>query len=143
MKNSFEIPFNILKIENEGYHLQIQANINDFNCTLLIDTGASKTVLDLNFFNHYISDFSPVQEDRLSVGLGTDSMITHSATIETLKIGELILMNFQTTLLDLSHVNASYYKLNLPEIAGVLGGDLLMKHHAVINYYDQKLTLKY
>ena len=143
MKNSFEIPFNILKIENDGYHIQIQANINDLNCTLLIDTGASKTVLDLNFFNHYISDYSPVQEDRLSVGLGTDSMITHSATIENLKIGEILLTDFQTTLLDLSHVNTSYNKLYLPEIAGVLGGDLLMKHHAIINYYDQKLTLKY
>ncbi len=143
MKNIIEIHFNILNIEDDGYHIQIEAEVNHLPCTLLVDTGASKTVFDLMFFTEHFEDFIPLQEDRISVGLGTNSMISHSTVIKTLNIGALNTTNFKTTLLDLSHVNVSYEKLFLPRIAGVLGGDLLMKHQAVIDYCKQIITLTF
>lgn len=39
-----EIPISIISIEGDGFHLLIPAKINNKKATLLIDTGASRTV---------------------------------------------------------------------------------------------------
>ena len=40
------IPFKIIKIDDEGFHLLIKVYINKKVAHLLIDTGASKSVFD-------------------------------------------------------------------------------------------------
>lgn len=46
----------------------------------------------------------------------------------------MLIENFEAVLLDLAHVNESYEKLGLTPIDGVLGGDVLYKYNAAINY---------
>jgi hypothetical protein len=80
--------------------------------------------------------------DRLSAGLGTLSMQSFTAVLPTLKIGRLQLPNFEVAVLDLSTINQAYSQLDHPQVLGVLGGDVLMKYNAVIDYGKQRLTLK-
>lgn len=110
---------------------------------MLIDTGASKTVFDMVRFKKFVDENGFEKNEKLSTGLGTNSMETHSAIIKKIQFGDLTIKNLKTILLDLSHVNVSYSKLGLPDIDGVLGSDLMMEYNAIIDYKSKELKLKW
>ncbi len=137
------LPIQLLFIEEDGFHLMIQAVINTKKAQLLIDTGASKTVFDKERFKKFVDEKEFELNEKLSTGLGTNSMETHTSVIRKIQLGELTLKKYNTILLDLSHVNESYGKLGLPEIEGVLGSDLLVQYNAVIDYKKRELRLRW
>ncbi len=127
-------------IEDDGCHITLCAEINGKNAELLVDTGASRTVFDLERIKAFVSasDFKP--HHKLSTGLGTNSMETQAVMIESLTLGELLISNHEAILLDLRHVNESYSQLELPEIDGVIGSDILLAHKAIIDFAKRKIT---
>lgn len=135
------IPVSIIAIEEDGCHLMIKALINGHDANLLIDTGASRTVFDqeriLSFLDDQEFDFEV--NEKLSTGLGTSSMESKSVTINKISFGELEIKDYTAVILEMSHVNESYAKLGLPGIDGVLGGDLLEKYGALIDYGSMEL----
>ena len=135
------LPIKILNIEGDGFHLLIEAQINKVNATLLIDTGASKSVLDSNRIHQFVPVSEFEENEQLSTGLGTNSMTSHSTSIDLLKLGKIEIPAYKVVIIDLSHVNESYEKLGLSSIDGVLGSDLLLKYKAVIDYNKLQITL--
>ena len=121
----------------------IQATINNRKARLLVDTGASKTVFDKSRIGKFVDESEFELNEKLSTGLGTNSMQTHSAAIKKIQFGELTIKNFKTILLDLSHVNESYGKLGFPVIDGVLGSDVMMQYNALIDYKSKELKFKW
>ena len=136
------IPFKVLSIGGEGFHLIMKLYINRKVANVIIDTGASKTVFDKKRILKYVTNKKFDKHDNLSSGLGTSTMKSHFTSIKKLKIGEIEIMDYQTILLDLSHVNKSYHQVGLTQIDGVLGSDILLKHNAVIDYEKKILKLK-
>lgn len=137
------LPIEILLIEDAGFHPVIKVKVNGKSATLLIDTGASKTVFDRGRMTRFSSERDFRTLEKLSTGLGTSHMETQSTVIKKIRIGKLLLTDFETIVIDLSHVNLTYAKLDLPAIDGVLGSDLLVKHHAVIDYRKKELKLRW
>jgi predicted aspartyl protease len=137
-----KITLKVLSIEGDGYHLYINAKINGHKAHSLVDTGASKTVFDKNRIVNFSTENKLVELDRLSTGLGTDSMRGHMIDIDEISLGTIKVKNYQGLALDLSHVNASYDKLGLEPIDGVLGSDILHEYNAIIDYKNQELTLE-
>ena len=135
------INIQMLTIEDDGLHLIGDSEVNGKPCRLLIDTGASRTVFDQNRIFIFIKEGELEQHDKLSTGLGTDSMPTSSTSLSNFNIGELKIENFHAILLDLSHVNASYEKMGYSQIDGVLGSDVLNEYNAIIDYKKRKITL--
>jgi hypothetical protein len=136
-----EIPIRILPIENDGFHLLIRVQVNNRKANMLIDTGASKTVFDRNRIGNFVDDTSFDLNDKLSTGLGTNTMESHITTIKKMKLGNISISNYQTILLDLSHVNHSYQQLSIKPIDGVIGSDILREYKAVIHYGKEMLRL--
>ena len=141
LKRSTIIPIETILIEDDGSHLILKTKINGKNANLLIDTGASRTVFDQERIRQFVTDKSFVQHDKLSTGLGTNSMPTSVVTIKSFHLGDLHLQNFSAVLLDLQHVNTTYDKLGHDAIDGVLGNDILVRYDAEINYKKMALTL--
>jgi hypothetical protein len=137
------LPVELLFIEDAGYHLLMKAKVNGKSANLLIDTGASKTVFDKEKVQRFVSESSFTTLGKLSTGLGTAKMQTHSALLKKFQIGKLILSQFETIVIDLSHVNQTYARLDLPEIDGVFGSDLMLKYHALIDYKKKQVTLSW
>jgi hypothetical protein len=135
------LPVELLYIEDAGYHLLIKAKVNGKKATLLIDTGASKTVFDKGRILRFADEMSFRSLEKLSTGLGTTEMETHSIVLKKFQAGKLVLPDFEAIVIDLSHVNLTYAKLDLPAIDGVLGSDLMVKHHAIIDYRKKELKL--
>lgn len=133
----------LLNIENDGYHLSIKGKINGKVANLLIDTGASRTVFDLNRIDKFINKKDLKKNDQLSTGLGTSSMVSHVSEIKKLDLGGLIIANYDAIFIDLSHVNKSYENIKLKPIDGVIGSDILLQFKAVVNYDKMELVLKF
>lgn len=137
------IPFKILNIDGEGFHLMIKLKINNRSSSMIIDTGASKTVFDTTRIKKFVDQKTFDTHDRLSSGLGTNTMKSQLATIKKIKVGDLEMKEYKTVLLDLSHVNQSYEQIGLKPVDGVLGSDILLKYNAVIDYEKKVLKLKF
>ncbi|MFZ4399249.1 MAG: retropepsin-like aspartic protease [Bacteroidales bacterium] len=137
-----KIPFQLIKIEDSGFHLLIEVNINQKKAFLLIDTGASKTVFDTTRISSYIDDNLFTDNEILSAGLGTNTLISKSVILESLKIGDFEILNYHTIVIDMQHVSQSYQSLGLQVFDGVLGSDILHKFRASIDYKTKLLKLR-
>ena len=137
------IPIEIFSIEDDGYHLKVIITINGKLANMILDTGASRTVFDETRIANFLAIENIEEQDRLSTGLGTNTMESKKVIIENLEIGEIIISNYQSVILNLNHVNQSYEKLDLEPVDGVLGGDILNDYKAVISYENKELVLSF
>jgi predicted aspartyl protease len=141
VKRVTTISIDHILIEDDGSHVLIKAKINGKVARLLIDTGASRSVFDLERIRQFVNEKSFPEHNKLSTGLGTNSMPTSTITLKSLKIGDLTIENFPAVLLDLQHVNGTYDTLGHSAIDGVIGNDILVMYNALINYKKMSLTL--
>lgn len=140
--NKTVLKLKLLNIDNDGYHLSIKAKINGKAANLLIDTGASRTVFDLNRMGKFLKAPEMQENERLSTGLGTNSMKSHVAQLKKVQLGDLLIADYKAVFLDLSHVNVSYVNAGLNPIDGVVGSDILHDHKAALDYDKLELILK-
>ena len=140
MAKTIEIPLYILAIQDDGYHVFLELKVNDVKVYMLLDTGASRTVFDIETLRKIHTGIVMEENEDKATGLGSNAVDNFIASINKLEIGGLKIKNYETGVLDLSHVNTSYAKINIPAIAGVFGSDILMDYNAVISY--KKKTLK-
>lgn len=109
---------------------------------MVLDTGASKTVLDRHtLLSSGIEEATLQDTDILSTGLGTNTMVSQILELPYLAIGEWRQKNVRVAVLDLSSINYAYEQMNFPKVIGVLGGDILLKYGAIINYKKNTLQL--
>lgn len=137
------IPFKVLTIDDEGYHLTIRIRINGKFANVIIDTGASKSVFDQKKIVKYVTHKKFDKHEKLSTGLGSNKMKSQTTILKKINIGDVEILNYTTVLMDLSHVNISYRQLGLSAVEGVLGSDILLKYKAVIDFEKKVMKLKY
>jgi len=135
------LPLEIFPIENDGYHIKVVIKVNEKEASMILDTGASRSVFDESRIMAFINGNELESHDRLSSGLGTNTMTSKKVLIEEFQLGEIVIANYEATVLDLMHVNQSYEKLDLNPVDGILGGDILNDYDAVIDYAKKELIL--
>lgn len=141
MRRYIEVPLQLLDIEGEGFHIMIKGLIHGKEANFLIDTGASRSVFDPSTISNFIDDLEFEKKEGITAGVGSSDLESSTFTINSLAFGELEIRDYEAVALDLSNIHEMYDKLGLPRIDGILGGDLLKKHKAVINYRSKKLRL--
>ncbi len=134
------VPLELVNLHNDGFHLLVEVVVFGQSFNVVLDTGASKTVFDKTVIEKHMKNAELMSSELLSTGLGTNSMESHTIVLPVLKIGKFKLNNFEAAVLDLSTISHAYSSLNLPPVIGVLGGDILQRYKAIINY--KKLHLK-
>ncbi len=121
---------------HHNYLYFIRVKLNNRNATLLLDTGAAASLLDINQANDY--DFKYYQTKHKFSGVGglsngykiTDYRINHDSTsLKVYPFGA-----------DLKQVNDVFTENGMP-IAGVLGSDFLRTHDAIIDYKHKILII--
>ena len=141
-KNRISVPLQIIDLHEDGFQPLVEISVFGKSFIVVLDTGASKTAFDQTMLLQAYENAVVTMSDRLSTGLGTNSMASSTAIIHDLYIGDLLINEFEVAVLDLSTINIAYLQLGHPEVLGVLGGDILMKYKAVIDYGKQVLKLK-
>ena len=140
---NISIPLERIPIEEEGFHILVRGKINEYDCTFLIDTGASQSVFNKSLIERILDEklFKPTPTEKLSTGIGTNTLKSEFIFLESLQLGEFYVHHLKAILIDLQHVTQAYEALELPIISGIIGGDILCKYQAIINYQSQILTL--
>lgn len=136
------IPLQIIDLHEDGFHPLLNITLFGKNFKVVLDTGASRTAFDRQLLLEANSSADIVASERLSTGLGTNSMESATALIKHLQIGTLTIPEIEVAVLDLSTINVAYRELGHPEVLGVIGSDILMRYNAVIDFGQQVLILK-
>jgi len=141
MKRSkkIEIPLKLVELENENYHILVEIRFSDNKPQMwVIDTGASKTVLDINQTDYYSGVETPLTEIE-SMGIGDSRIETKSGLIHEIKFGDDSLFDVNVALIDLSQLNILYHQFTNEKITGLIGSDFLVRYKATIDF--KKLVL--
>lgn len=109
---------------------------------MVLDTGASRTVFDQKEIQALVREKSSLLEGKMSAGLGTREMETHSIQLKKFQLGKLSLADFEALVLDLDVLSQSYEQLGHGKVVGVLGSDILHRYQAIIDFGKQKLSLR-
>lgn len=121
-------------------HFEVQGRIKDKEVLLLIDTGASNTVVDARSAET-LGLQSKATEEKAG-GFGTTEGATAHTAVITLQIGSLHFPSFTLYVLDLEYCNAGIEANGGQRIDGIIGADILGEREAVIDYREAKLYLK-
>jgi len=135
-----QIPLQLLALQEDGIHLIMAVSLFDQTHHMVLDTGASKTVFDKATIEA-LATITLEKTETLSSGLGTNEMESYKISIPEFQIGELICRNYQAAVLDLSAIHFAYQQMGLPQVIGVLGGDILYQYGGIIDYKKLQLTL--
>ena len=136
------VPIDIITLgEDNSYHLLTSGSINGVNYFFLIDTGASHTIFDSTLVPQ-VDETDSIYKEIQSAGIQSGELKSSIGRIKKFKIGQLKLTEWTVVLIDLSHINSLYKKFTNKSIAGLLGGDFLLKHQAIIDYKKKKLVLR-
>lgn len=135
------IPLRAISIAPSGLHVATWGFINGQLANVLIDTGASQTVLDKNRVHIFSLQTEFELSDQLSKGLGTAEMESYLFNVDQFVLGDVVLDHLDVMLIDLQHVNSSYHQLGHTAIDMVLGGDILQRFDAVLDYGKMTMTL--
>lgn len=136
-----QIPLRLLDIEGEGFHVMVQGKINDMEANFLIDTGASRSVFDPIVISKFIDNPTFEKKEGITAGVGGDDLECSTFIIQSLTLGDIVINDYEAVALDLENIHENYQKLRLPTIHGIIGGDLLYRLKATINYRLRKIRL--
>jgi hypothetical protein len=166
----YKLPIELFEMDGNGCHLFVDATIGGEVGCLVIDTGASQTVLsrysegvqnalqklDYNEFltqtqseslsetlsEEELKELGVAENGVVSMAANGDAIDFEFGIIQDFKIGELEVEKFAVGTIDLTNINRLYEKLNKSNVLGLLGSDFLLKYKAVIDYETKLLTLK-
>lgn len=119
----------------------VKGMIHGKEANFLLDTGASRSVFDPKTISSFIDDLTFEKKEGMTAGVGSSDLESATFLIDSFSIGEMEILNYEAVALDLENIHEMYHKLGLPHIDGIIGGDLLRHHKAVINYRNKKLRL--
>jgi predicted aspartyl protease len=120
-------------------HFAIDGMAGATTLTLIVDTGASHTILD----RQRAGRFGLVlrRERSRAAGLGVADQEVASGMLRDVEVGPLRFDSLAVSVLDLSHVNQALRGVQVAPVDGILGADLLLRKRAVIDYGAMRLHL--
>ena len=119
----------------------VKGMIHGKEASFLIDTGASRSVFDPKTISSFIKNIEFEKKEGMTAGVGSSDLESATFRIDVFSLGDMEIFDYEAVALDLENIHEMYGKLGLPHIDGILGGDLLKRHKAVINYRNKKLRL--
>ena len=136
------IPLEVVAIQEGSYHVFLKMKVNKKSIRVLLDTGASKTVLDKTFVEEKCKS-----QKTETIGQSTSSL--HSTVSESnityikeIQLDQVKLKNYLVAVIDLTHVNQTYEGVGKKPIFGIVGSDILMERKAIIDYSKKILIIK-
>jgi hypothetical protein len=136
-----EVELFISDIREDGYHIFVYISVNGQYTRMLLDTGASRTVFDINWLKEGHSGIELEENEDKATGLGTNTVDNFIVFIDEILLSNCKLEHYQVGALDLTHVNMTYQAMGLPSIGGVLGSDILVAFDAIIDIGKKTLVM--
>ena len=128
-----------LAVNAAGHFEVAEARLDGAPVRLLLDTGASHTVVDRASAARL--GLASTASERRGGGVGGADQALTTVTVGRLTLGPAALAGVGAYVMDLSHVSAALAQRGGAAIDGAVGGDLLRPAEAVIDYARSTLYL--
>ena len=132
------IPFELVELEPNSYHILVNASINSSIVKLIVDTGASRSVIDKAFDSGIRVDGI---EETSAIGFMSDRINVALSLIPELLIENLQFDEFPVAIADLSSLREVYLNITDLNIGGLLGSDFLVRNGSSINFSTKKIIV--
>ena len=136
--SKYTLPLHVQKISEDGIHIFINIRINGKLTRALIDTGASETVLDIKSIK---GEAELIKNQSKALGVNASELEIFKIKINSLSLSKLKIENTNFTVMDLNNINASYIEMGYKPFYAIIGGDILLRHKAIIDYNAKKLII--
>lgn len=136
-----KIPFELIELEDDSFHIVTKIVMPNAKVGLMvIDTGASKTVLDKEFVGDEF--FLENNDSQMqSGGLGGEITDINICALDFILLDSFRIDDVCLAVIDLSAINELYLEHCNKRIAALLGSDILLKYKAIIDY--DKLEMRF
>jgi clan AA aspartic protease (TIGR02281 family) len=126
--------------QNGVGHFETDGSLAGQPISVLIDTGASNTVIDLALAHRLGLEFSKL--DRLGGGAGGTNLELYVVPNAALKVGDITARFAMLVAMDLTHVNESLAQRGSRPVEAILGIDVFEAQSAIIDYGSRSLFLR-
>ena len=125
---------------SEGYNLYVDGAINGAPARLMVDTGAAATLLHRSFIKRMKIPLRDTPFTSAAVNLKVRDV--QIARIRRLSVGSVDIVGRNVGVIDLGGLIHGGLLSGKPPVAGLLGGELLRRHHGIIDFGARRLYLR-
>ena len=138
---SYNVKIKIIELEPDSYHVITKIKIEKKVLFFIVDTGATHTCMNKDSFISLQPEESILEYTGDSVGIASSGFTAAVTTLRHFKMGRMNIREQKIILLDMNHINQVYKALGIPDPAGILGCDFLVKYNAVIDFKAKEMIL--
>lgn len=125
---------------SDGFNLYVDGSVNGKKARLMVDTGAFATLLHSRFVRQMKI---PLRDTPFSSsGVNLKQRGVQMATITRFSIGSMDLAKKDVGVINLEGLIHGGLLDASPPVAGLLGSEILRRHHAIIDFGTKSLYLK-
>jgi len=124
---------------SDGFNLYVDGSVNGRKARLMVDTGAFATLLHLQFVRGMRIPMRDTPFSSSGVNLKRGVQL---ATIARFSIGSMDLARNDVGVINLEGLIHGGLLDASPPVAGLLGSEILRRHHAIIDFGTKTLYLK-
>lgn len=119
-------------------HVTATLRVNGKACVFLVDTGGGATLIDISKKDKYQLEALAAMD--YAAGINAASPLVRTSA--DIGINNSIVRDDSLFLMDISFINAEFWKNHSRQVDGVLGTDFLDRHHAIVDYSRSALYLQ-
>ena len=125
---------------SDGFNLYVNGSINGAAAKLMIDTGSFATLLHRSFVRRMRIATRETPFSSSAVNLKERGV--QVARIRKLSVGAVDIIGKEVGVIDLEGLIHGGLLRGSPPVAGLLGGEILNRHHGIIDFGTRTLYLK-
>ena len=135
MKHTLKL-YKITEFDNEGgFMIYVKCKINHKKANLIVDTGATRTIINLDSCKKLMISSKDENGDNIRIetkGIGSNNLTSVPITIDEITLNRLHIKNADAFATDLSD-SVDVLK-DKAHIDGIMGSDILNQYSSVIDY---------
>lgn len=123
---------------SDGKVLFIKVRINNKEANFLLDTGASRSIIDIRKLDKFTS-IKPLKSS--SISSVKDELDTYEISIDKFEIGDKIIEEKNFYVIDLITLNNTFSSNYIKVVDGILGNDILFDFVSKIDMKGRSIQL--
>ena len=135
------VKLDLTELSDGGIHLSLKVEIDQMELRFVLDTGASHSVLDVEWARENLSEHEINLIDDPAQGIGS-AVEVHRAIVSEMKIADLIIKDRMLAMINFDSINSVYKREGLGVVHGILGGDILHEFEAMIDYRKMSIIFQ-
>jgi predicted aspartyl protease len=127
------------KISNT-FHIYIKGKLNQKKALFLVDTGASNSCISNNKAESYNLKISKTATK--AAGAGATNMEAQLSKENKIEFGKYKIKSVDLVVFDMQHIDNALEMQQGKPIDGIIGADILITNHVIIDYSKNKIRFK-